>query len=510
MLTSTPDNTLATPSRSRILVVEDEKMVRDFCRLLLRSRYNVATAENGRVAADMLLQETFDLALIDLQMPEMDGLSLLRHIRERHTDVDTIILTAHGTVDTAREALKLGALDYLSKPVDTENLERTVRIALELRRMRQEKERLSDLVVMYQFSQAIASSLDMTTQVDQISEFLQQRFAPETLAISLHNPEIQELNLLRLYKSRRNSAIRQDPVPLAPECDDETMLKAHMKLVDGPGADKPTLFAGVVLRTQDQPIGYLHMARRNDQPDFDASERKLLSVIASQIAASLDNARLHQQMKDQHWQIIEALTEAIDARDAYTFGHSKQVTRYAVRLAEAIGLPPQRIELLRYAALLHDIGKIGIRDHILLKPGPLDDDEFAIMKEHPTIGGRILKKVRTFRDAIQIVEGHHERFDGKGYPNGLTGEQLLIETRILSIADAFEALTADRAYRPAMEDEKALQILQDGRGKSWDADLVDTFIQLIRAEGATLRIGPRLRQDRLPFTMAERAVNANI
>jgi HD-GYP domain-containing protein (c-di-GMP phosphodiesterase class II) len=373
-----------------------------------------------------------------------------------------------------------------------------VRTCLELRRIRQEKERLSDLVFMYQFSQMIATSLDIETQVGQIVEFLWQRFAPESLALSMHLPETGKLHLL----AGRSAAGWHEPrsTPLAPEFTDQQMLAAHMRLAGGAGTNEESLFAGALLRSHDTPIGYLHMARRAEQPLFDVGERRLLGIFATQVAASLDNARLYQALKDQNRQTIEALAEAIEARDAYTYGHSRQVTRYAVRLAQEIGLSAERIELMDFAGLLHDVGKIGIRDYVLLKPGSLSDEEFAVMKRHPAIGVKIIERVHGLRATLPIIEGHHERVDGKGYPHGLKGEAIPLEARILAIADSFEAMTADRAYRPAMETERALKILLDGRGTHWEPSLVDCFVELIRREGDQLKLSTKaIRQTLVPL-----------
>lgn len=477
----------ATRARPRILVVEDDTNIREFCRLLLRQQYDVLTAEHGKAAVDVLAEQPMDLVLTDLQMPMMGGIELLEHIRQHHPEVDTVVLTAHATVDTARQALKLGALDYLSKPVEAENLERTVRTCLELRRVRQEKERLSDLVFMFQFSQLIATSLDVETQVEQIVEFLWRRFAPEGLGLTMRLPDADQLYLLA---ARSGSGWEEHgrAVPLADGHDEAQLMQAHLALAGGSGAPDDPHYVGVVLRSHDTAVGYLHLARRPEQPPFDAAERRLLGIFASQVAASLDNARLYRALKDQNRQTIEALAEAIEARDAYTSGHSRQVTRYAVRLAEALGLPADRLELMTYAGLLHDVGKIGIRDHILLKPGALSDEEFAIMQRHPRIGVKIIERVRGLRDTLPIIESHHERIDGKGYPAGLCGDAIPLEARILAIADCFEAMTSDRPYRPAMETEQALQMLIRGRGTHWDAQMVDVFVDLMRREEDELRL----------------------
>jgi putative nucleotidyltransferase with HDIG domain len=494
------------PVRPRILVVEDDVNIRTFCQRLLRMSYDVDAAEHGGVALELLRANRYDLIVTDMQMPVMGGIELLQQVRQLYPETDTVVLTAYATVDTAREALKLGALDYLSKPVEADNLERTVRTCLELRRVRQEKERLSDLVLMYQFSQMIATSLDVETQVKQIVEFLWQRFAPEALGLSMLLPDEDQLHLLA-GRSDAGWAERPSYAPLAADCAPEELQAAHMRLVGAPPGNDPRV-AGVLLRTHDRPVGFLHLARRPEQPPIDAAERRLLGIFAGQVAASLDNARLYQALKDQNRQTIEALAEAIEARDSHTYGHSRQVASYAVRLAQELGLPPERVELLDYAGLLHDVGKIGIRDHILLKPGALDDEEYAVMQSHPRIGVKIIDRVRGLRPTLALIEAHHERYDGKGYPNGLRGEAIPLEARILAIADAFEAMTADRAYRPAMPTEQAIEILLRGRGQAWDPQLVEIFVQLLRREGDELRFQNRTPQ--LPVPLIPREQRATV
>lgn len=173
----------------------------------------------------------------------------------------------------------------------------------------------------------------------------------------------------------------------------------------------------------------------------------------------------------------------LDARDSYTAGHSERVAGYSVELARALGLPEDEIELLNKSALLHDIGKIGVRDDVLLKEGKLTDEEFAQIQEHPSIGIHILNQV-TLPESLQPiltgVRSHHERIDGRGYPDGLVGEDIPLFGRIMAIADAYDAMTSDRPYRKGMPIEKALAILESGRGTQWDAAFVDVFIELQR------------------------------
>ena len=177
--------------------------------------------------------------------------------------------------------------------------------------------------------------------------------------------------------------------------------------------------------------------------------------------------------------VVSSLAATIDAKDTYTKGHSAAVSRYAEALARAANLPANEVERIKLGALLHDIGKIGIPEHVLRKPDMLSDDEWKIMKQHPAIGAdKVLKPNKSLHDLIPMVKYHHEHIDGTGYPYGLKGDDIPLSARIVAIADAYHALISDRPYRKGMPVEKACEILQMGSGTQWDADLVRHFISI--------------------------------
>ena len=184
------------------------------------------------------------------------------------------------------------------------------------------------------------------------------------------------------------------------------------------------------------------------------------------------------------FEIATSLAGAIDAKDPYTKDHSTLVAKYSEALARAINLPEKEIERIRLGALLHDVGKIGIPERVLQKEGPLSDEEWVIMKQHPTIGAeKVLMPNASLRDLIPIVKYHHERIDGKGYPEGLSNGDIPLAAKIVAIADTYHALTSDRPYRKGMNIEKAISILEEGAGSQWDADLVRTFISIAPSLG---------------------------
>jgi len=177
-----------------------------------------------------------------------------------------------------------------------------------------------------------------------------------------------------------------------------------------------------------------------------------------------------------NFEMVKALSEALDARDKYTAGHSRRVMEYSVGIAKRMKLPENDIYSLKISALLHDIGKIGVPDVILHKQSVMSDKEFAVIKKHPGIGANILKAIGTFKDLVPVVYHHHERFDGKGYPNGIYGEQIPLFARIIAIADSFDAITSTRPYRKALHIEKALVEIELNGGKQFDPSISNVFI----------------------------------
>lgn len=192
----------------------------------------------------------------------------------------------------------------------------------------------------------------------------------------------------------------------------------------------------------------------------------------------------HAQAGAKIAEIATSLAGAIDAKDPYTKGHSTSVSRFSEALARAINLPEEEVERIKLGALLHDVGKIGIPETVLKKEGPLSDEEWNIMKQHPVIGAeKVLMPNAALRDLIPIVKYHHERIDGKGYPEGLKSNEIPLAARIVAVADTYHALISDRPYRRGMNIEKALSILKEGAGKQWDADLIRTFLQIAPSLG---------------------------
>lgn len=328
-----------------ILVVDDEKEACSVLGMFLKGEgYDVTTVYDGPAALEIVKSACPDIVLLDIRMPVMDGMEVLRRIKEISEDVIVIMVTAVGDLETAMSAVKGGASDFLRKPINLFELEISIERALDKRR------------------------------------------------IVFENREYQE---------------------------------------------------------------------------------RLEEKVAEQTAVL---RKLYFELKKANLDIVRALSETIEAKDPYTKGHCGRVALYSLKLGKAMGLSQEQLETLEYGALLHDIGKIGIHGAVLNKPGKLNEDEYKHVKTHPETGDRIILNIDLLKDARTLVRQHHERYDGKGYPDGLGGGQLGIPARIIIIADAYDALTSDRPYRKGMPHDRAISILRENRGTQFDPEILDIFI----------------------------------
>ena len=201
---------------------------------------------------------------------------------------------------------------------------------------------------------------------------------------------------------------------------------------------------------------------------------------ADQVAVALSNATLIDDLEQLNWGTLKALARAVDAKSSWTAGHSTRVTDIALKIGSAMRLSPNRLDDLHRAALLHDIGKVGVPAAILDKPGALDDDEYALIKKHPGIGARILEPIASYKDILPMILQHHERYDGKGYPGGLSGDEIDIGARILAVADTFDAVKSDRPYRKGWDLERAIDLITKEAGQQFDPAVVEAFLEIMR------------------------------
>ena len=344
--------------KPHILVVDDEPEIRTLLCDLLRDEYDCATASSAEEALSRLAVAEFDLVLSDIQMGGMSGLEMIPRVLKRSPDTVVVMVSGVQTIESAVEAMRVGAFDYVIKPFDLQHVEVAVRRALEHHDLRVAK---------------------------------------------------------RAYENHLEELVRRRTAEL-----DETL----------------------------------------------------------------------RSLEDAYRSTLKALTAALDKRDTETSGHSERVVAFSLRLGRELGVGVEQLVALEFGSLLHDIGKIGVPDAILRKPAALSESEWVRMREHPLHGQKILSGIEFLEGASRVVAQHHERFDGTGYPLGLRGEQIDLNARIFSVADAFDAITSDRVYRKAKPYGAAIAELEEWAGRQFDAEVVEAFRRVPREEWDELRRRP--------------------
>jgi HD-GYP domain-containing protein (c-di-GMP phosphodiesterase class II) len=240
----------------------------------------------------------------------------------------------------------------------------------------------------------------------------------------------------------------------------------------------------VPVKSKEKILGVLE-ALNKKHGVFDEEDKQALMALANQVAIAIENANLYQELMETFYATTEALAETIEKRDPYTGGHTKRVLNYSYAIGTALRLSTRELEDLKLAAILHDVGKIGVSDKILLKEGKLDPEELESMQLHPKYGAEILIHIKKLKDVIPSVRSHHEKIDGSGYPDKLKGEDIPIVAKIIAVADAFDAMTTDRPYRKAMSNKEAFEELRRYAGIQFDKDVVHAFMN-VKSERETI------------------------
>jgi putative nucleotidyltransferase with HDIG domain len=276
----------------------------------------------------------------------------------------------------------------------------------------------------------------------------------------------------RVLEQRRPLVLRRDRADLSPAT------------AQALGLDSSATVCLVPLRVRSHSIGVLVLGevRTKERAPFSEDKLKTISAIADQTASALRRTSLSAELEQSYLQTSLALANAMDARDTYTSGHSQRMAAWAEGVARELGLADDEIGALRWGALLHDIGKIGVPDHILRKRGPLDDQEWTVMRRHPEIGARIVEHVRMLAPVAPIIRHHHERLDGSGYPAGMKGEMIPVGARVIAVADTYVAMTDERTYRRARTHQDAVAVLVGNQGRLFDLEVVQAFLRVLAWE----------------------------
>jgi len=236
------------------------------------------------------------------------------------------------------------------------------------------------------------------------------------------------------------------------------------------------------IATGEKVLGAIYADTVDRMHLFNNVDLELLSAVAKQAALALHRAQLMESVERAYHSTVRVMVAAVEAKDEYTKGHSERVTTYTLRLADRVGLTGKRLDILRLSALLHDIGKIGVPEHILNKPGRLSEEEFRVIRRHPEVSYRIINSIdsKDASEIARIARYHHERFDGKGYPDGVKGKQIPVFARLIAICDTYDAMTSHRPYRPPLPKERVIEEFQRGAGSQFDPAITTLMVRLLK------------------------------
>jgi len=479
-----------------ILVIDDELFMRRLCDDMLALRgFKVLTAENAKEGLARLEKGGIDVVLLDIMMPDLTGIEFLPVIKKTDPSISVLIMTAYASLETAIEALKKGAYDYIRKPFRPHELYHAVDKAIGRRRVELENKRLmhdlqgkvKELTTLNRVGQFIHSLLDVDRLLEQVVLSIAAVMGVEIVSIMLVEKETGEMTI-RAATGHSEEIVKTTRQEVGAGIAGWVAEKGEPLLVHDiekdPRVSKPASdpryktksLLTVPLLGRDGALGVINVNRKSSGEIFTEHDLELLTTFSSQTGVALENAALYGRvrefngalekkvrqatadlarqntdldranaaLRENYLQTLGSLVTTLEARDGYTRNHSERVTRLAALIAAELGFSKAQISALWVAGMLHDLGKIGVPDEILKSGDGLSPEQRLVMESHPEIGARIVEPIPFLQGVKEIILQHEERYDGSGYPQRLKGEAILPEARILAVADSYDAMISRR------------------------------------------------------------------
>ncbi|MCK4905486.1 diguanylate cyclase [bacterium] len=518
------------PESANILIVDDNTNICETLEdILCEEGYKVTSVGNLVLTKEKLAKEFYNVILVDLNLPNGSGLDLLRDIKKADSDTAVIVFTGYASVENAIAALNQGAFSYLEKPLNMDELKITIKKAIKMQELTLNNKnllnRLKELSVkdpltgLYnyrylekrlssEFKRAQRHVLPLSMIMIDIDYF---KSINDAYGHQYGDQILKELGQYLKDSSRTNDVVirygGEEFFILLPDTNNEgavnfgakllknlgehvfdpkgqkIRLKISMGLVSYPedGADTQKTLMDLVdktLRTAKELGGNrLTIFAEITKKQVNNGARKDEKESVGQMKEKL--LRMENRVNQALLESICAFAKTIEAKDYYTSEHGENMVSIAVDIGKKLNVSKKDIENLKHAAILHDLGKIGIPDKILHKKGKLNEKELKKIKTHPHIGAEIIRSVHFLSAVVPIVLHHHERFDGLGYSSGLKGKDIPLGARIIAVADIYQALVSDRTYRKAYSKKEALRIIKEGTGTQFDPDVVRAFLEIV-------------------------------
>jgi putative nucleotidyltransferase with HDIG domain len=494
----------------RILVADDEVIVRILLTEVLESEgHQVVAVESAEAALALVEKEHFDLILSDMYMSGLSGMELLIKVKGMYPMLPVIVVTGQPDLNQAIAAMKKGAADFITKPFSGEQIHHVVQKNLQELRLVAENQRLlaelNNKAVIEKLNRQLHQKISQLTKLYTLSEsfhaFVDNRSLLQYVVDLASNlTGAQRVSLLSFDRREKFLVIRASK-----GISSDVLRRVCVKIGEGVAGRvaeslRPIRITSKEIREMDKTLprpyvsqswlsvplfiggelfGVLNLTDKQDKGDFSEEDEYLVLMLAEKAGVKIENNVLYEGIYANLLDTLKALVSTIEAKDSYTRSHSQRVTQTALALAHHIGCSEEECESIAFAGILHDIGKIGIQDSILQKCGRLTDVEYEIIKKHPMIGDSIIEPLGLIEAERDIIRHHHERIDGRGYPDGLAGSSIPLLSRIVSISDAFDAMTTTRSYRAAQKLDFVLNELHTHAGSQFDPDLVHALIYLV-------------------------------
>ncbi|MFH1060932.1 MAG: HD domain-containing phosphohydrolase [Pseudomonadota bacterium] len=493
----------------RILLVDDEPNIREALAeyLMAINSHQVVTAGSGEEALAVFAPDAYDCAFLDLKMPGMSGVEPLARLRGVDPKLPVVIMTGFPSLDAAIDTMRQGASDFLIKPFNLGQVKMTLeRVVREHRLLRENlrlAERLAHQEKIERLNQELGRRVHEQNIIHQISDAVDRLQTSEDLyqgmadlaarflevqrsAVLLLDRATNQLLVIAEHGFPARRAVGRAAGRLGSGVPGKVAAEGQ-PMLGRPGSDVlleqalPTEGAYLCLpiRIREETFGVMLVADKKSGGSFRGDDIFLLRFLLDKAGLSIENIALYESMVSNLHSTLGALVNAMEAKDPYTRQHSRRVTNLSVLTAQTMGLEISDIESLRFAAYLHDIGKIGVKDNVLLKASRLDPAEYELIKQHPVIGETIIQAMDLSDQERAIIRHHHERWDGAGYPDGLSGDGIPLLARLVAISDAFDAMTTDRPYRTAKSQADAVQELMRCAGSQFDRQVVRAFVEML-------------------------------
>ncbi len=479
----------------RVLVVDDEDVVRDVLSKMIEAigPFETDTASDGIEALDRLKEGHYDIVFTDLRMPRLGGFEFMKEAREISPTVPFVVVTALSHLDTAINALRDGASDFITKPfkyddirrvLDRVNRERSILKSLDDNGNRDGAVRLLNSELFRKLNEinllfTLSSELDEITDNSEILQKLPSMIAKLLRANCVILRAIE--NDYLISRSCFGQSI-VEPIRLQGSIfekvfnDGKYMLLelGELSPLDRTPLNSEMLIVPIMLH--EEVFGFIVITDKIDGYRFSEDVINLVLTLIHKASLRLENNALYEITYNNLLNTLKTLVLTIEARDSYTKQHSENVTDIALEIAEVVECTQEEKDALKFGGYLHDIGKIGVRDTILLKPARLTSEEYEEIKKHPLIGDTIVAPLGSLPLERLLIRHHHERFDGKGYPDGLAGEEIPLIARILAVADTYDSMTTNRPYRKGLSHQIAIDEIKRCSGTQFDPAIARAFL----------------------------------